>query len=99
MGCWIVIRAFSSEVGTGSREENASKREAGAGQGSRGANYKISSPGPIPLPLLSEFSTSCLTPVHHASVEGMTDFPRKHRRGTMPQLTCRGHAPKTRHQT
>jgi hypothetical protein len=22
--CWIVIRAFSSEVGTGSREENAS---------------------------------------------------------------------------
>jgi hypothetical protein len=25
MDCWTVMRAFSSEVGTGSREENASK--------------------------------------------------------------------------
>jgi hypothetical protein len=57
MDCWIVIRAFSSEVGTGSREENASKREAGASHGSRGANYKILPSGPIPLPALSEFST------------------------------------------
>jgi hypothetical protein len=55
MDCWIVIRAFSSEVGTGSREENASK--AGAGRGSRAANYKISPSGPIPLPALTEFST------------------------------------------
>jgi hypothetical protein len=30
MDCWIVIKAFSSEVGTGSREENASKQESEA---------------------------------------------------------------------
>jgi hypothetical protein len=30
MDCWIVIKAFSSEVATGSREENVSKRESEA---------------------------------------------------------------------
>src|SRR5437764_6096744 len=96
MDCWIVIRAFSSEVGTGSREENASKREAGARrlQGRKLQNFAARS-----------YSLTCVVRVFHAPCRphachrGITAPPRKHRGAGMPQLTCRGHAPKTRHQS
>jgi hypothetical protein len=99
MDCWIVIRAFSSEVGTGSREENASKRKAGAGHGSRGRKLQNFS--------ARSYSHTCVVRVFHAP--GRTIDHARHKgmaapresgaRGTTPQLTCRGRAPKTCHQT
>jgi hypothetical protein len=61
MDCWIVIKAFSSEVGTGSRKENASKRKMRSPvlirTKLRCANYKISAADPIALPRSQVFST------------------------------------------
>src|SRR5438876_963659 len=82
MDCWIVIRAFSSEVGTGSREENASKREAGARrlQGRKLQNFAARS-----------YSLTCVVRVFHAPCRphachrGITAPPRKHRGAGMPQ--------------
>jgi hypothetical protein len=93
MDCWIVIRAFSSEVGTGSREENASKREAGAGHGSKGRKLQNFAAG--------SYSLTCIVRVFHAPRRKidharMTGIPPEHNRSGKPQLTCRGHAPKTR---
>jgi hypothetical protein len=59
----MVIKAFSSEVGTGSREENASKQETWSSvliqsePSFRYANYKISVADPIALRQSSAFST------------------------------------------
>jgi hypothetical protein len=64
MDCWIVIKAFSREVGTGSREENASKREAGAGHGSRGGKLQNFDAG--------SYSLTCLVRVFHVRC-GSTD--------------------------
>jgi hypothetical protein len=70
MDCWIVIKAFSSEVGTGSREENASKRETWSSvliqsePSSKRANYKISAADPIALPRSCVFSTPSVACSH-----------------------------------
>jgi hypothetical protein len=72
----MVIKAFSSEVGTGLREENASKRETWSPvliqsePGCRRANYKISAADPIALPRSCAFSTPAMVPA-----QGTPDMP------------------------
>jgi hypothetical protein len=70
MDCWIVIKAFSSEVGSGSREENAPKQEIWSSvliqsePSFRCANYKILAADPIALPRSWVFSTPSVARSH-----------------------------------
>jgi hypothetical protein len=69
MFCWIVIKAFSSEVGTGSRKENASKQESEAErlQGAETTKFR--------RPILLLCRENPRFP-RLASPAGMTDLPR-----------------------